>query len=221
MSSVAAATRLLIIRHGETDWNAARRIQGHTDIALNDTGRQQARLLAEALTDSPIHHVYSSDLQRAAETARIIAAPHAAPVALLPSLRERHFGDIEGSSFIDFEQHYPQDSLHWRKRDPAWAPPGGGESLQQLRDRIVQQVAEIGKRHNGEHVAIVTHGGVLDVLSRAATRQGLQAARTWYLPNCGINRLLWTAEGLTLIGWGDTRHLEALDGSPLQDSSVR
>ena len=221
MSSVAAATRLLIIRHGETDWNAQRRIQGHTDIPLNAVGHQQSRLLAQVLTDSPIHHVYSSDLLRAAETAEAIAAPHGAPVARTPQLRERHVGAIEGSSFIDFEQHYPQDSLRWRKRDPAWEPPGGGESLQQLRDRIVQTVLEIGRQHNGEHVAIVTHGGVLDVLYRAATRQGLQAPRTWYLPNCAINRLLWTPEGLTLIGWGDTRHLEALEGAPLQDSSVR
>ena len=65
------------------------------------------------------------------------------------------------------------------------------------------------------------HGGVMDVLYRAATRLDLQAPRTWYLPNCAINRLLWTPEGLTLIGWGDTRHLEALEGAPLQDSSVR
>ena len=82
--SIAAATRLLIIRHGETAWNAERRIQGHTDIPLNDTGRQQARALAEALTDSPIHAVYSSDLQRAEETGRIIAASHDAKVITTP-----------------------------------------------------------------------------------------------------------------------------------------
>ncbi|WP_323031502.1 histidine phosphatase family protein [Brachymonas denitrificans] len=219
--SIAAATRLLIIRHGETAWNAERRIQGHTDIPLNDTGRQQARALAEALNDSPIHAVYCSDLQRAEETGRIIASSHDARVITTPQLRERHFGHIEGKTFIDFEVHFPDESMRWRKRDPNWAPPGGGESLADLRDRIVQTVNDIGRQHNGEHVAIVSHGGVLDVLYRAAARLGLQAARTWYLPNCAINRLLWTPDGLTLIGWGDTRHLDALDGPALQDSSVR
>ena len=142
--SIAAATRLLIIRHGETAWNAERRIQGHTDIPLNDTGPQQARALAEALTDSPIHAVYSSDLQRAEETGRIIAASHDAKVITTPQLRERHFGHIEGKTFIDFEVHFPEESLRWRKRDPNWAPPGGGESLAQLRDRAA---LEARRRH--------------------------------------------------------------------------
>ena len=174
MSSVAAATRLLIIRHGETDWNAQRRIQGHTDIPLNAVGHQQSRLLAQALTDSPIHHVYSSDLLRAAETAEAIATPHGAPVARTPQLRERHFGAIEGSSFIDFEQHYPQDSLRWRKRDPAWAPPGGGESLLTFQERVAQEVQALAAQNIGNQIAIVTHGGVLDVLYRQAARLGLQ-----------------------------------------------
>lgn len=217
----AAATRLLVIRHGETAWNAERRIQGHTDIALNERGQQQALLLATALADSPIDAIYSSDLQRARQTAEAIAAPHAAPVYTTAELRERHFGHIEGKTFADFEQQHPDDALHWRKRTPDWAPPGGGESLVMLRDRIVRQVNAIASQHNGQHVAIVSHGGVLDVLYRAAARLGLQAARTWYLPNCAINRLLWTPDGLTLIGWGDTRHMDALDEAPLQDSSVR
>ncbi|MGC9561068.1 histidine phosphatase family protein [Brachymonas sp. M4Q-1] len=219
--TAAAATRLLVIRHGETAWNAARRIQGHTDIPLDATGVAQAEHLAEALADSPIHAVYTSDLQRAEQTARIIAAPHQAPVTPLPALRERGFGSIEGMTFLDFEVQRPQDSMHWRKRTPDWTPPEGGESLLTLRERIVATVNAIGARHNGQHVAIVSHGGVLDILYRAATRQGLQAARTWYLPNCAINRLLWTPDGLTLIGWGDTRHLDDMAEGPLHDSSVR
>ncbi len=221
MSLSVAATRLLLLRHGETEWNATRRIQGHTDIALNATGRRQAERLAQALTDSPINAVYSSDLQRAAETARIVAAPHAAPITTNALLRERNLGQIEGSTFLDFEVRFPEESMRWRKRDPQWAPPGGGESLEQMRDRIVATVNAIAMQHNGEHIAIVSHGGVLDLLYRAATRLGLQAVRTWYLPNCAINRLLWTPDGLTLIGWGDTRHLDSLDDAPLHDSSVR
>ena len=202
-------TRIIAIRHGETDWNAQRRIQGHTDIPLNAVGHQQSRLLAQVLTDSPIHHVYSSDLLRAAETAEAIAAPHGAPVARTPQLRERHFGAIEGSSFIDFEQHYPQDSLRWRKRDPAWAPPGGGESLLTFQERVAQEVQALAAQNIGNQIAIVTHGGVLDVLYRQAARLGLQDARTWQLTNTAVNRLLWSPEGgLGLVGWADVSHLE-------------
>ena len=208
MSYAFAATRLLLIRHGETDWNVARRVQGHADIALNAKGRQQAERLGQALADSPIHHVYSSDLQRALQTAQAIAAVHAAPVHATPDLRERHFGDIEGMDFFSFEQQRPDAALQWRKRMPHWQPPGGGESLLMLRERVVQAVNAIASRHQGEHVAIVSHGGVLDVLYRAAVRLDLQAARTWYLPNCAINRMLWTPDGLALIGWGDVSHLE-------------
>ncbi|MFV0600369.1 MAG: histidine phosphatase family protein [Brachymonas sp.] len=175
-------TRLLVIRHGETDWNAQRRVQGHTDIALNDTGKRQASLLAQTLADSP-HHV-------------------------IAALRERRFGSIEGQVFADFEQQHPEAAFHWRMRTPHWQPPGDGESLLALRERVERAVHGIATRHPGQQVAIVSHGGVLDVLYRAATRQELQAARTWALPHCAINRLLWTPDGLTLIGWGDVSHLD-------------
>ena len=206
--SADTGTRLLVVRHGETDWNAQRRVQGHTDIALNDTGTRQASLLARALADSPIHHVYSSDLQRARQTAQTLAGPHDALHHVIAGLRERCFGSIEGQVFADFEQRHPEAAFHWRTRTPHWEPPGDGESLLALRDRVERVVSEIAARHPGQQVAIVSHGGVLDVLYRAATRQELQAARTWMLPHCAINRLLWTPSGLALVGWGDVSHLD-------------
>lgn len=206
--SADVLTRLLVIRHGETDWNAQRRVQGHTDIALNITGKRQASLLAQALTDGPIHAVYSSDLRRAWETAQAVALPHDAPHHVIAALRERRFGSIEGQVFADFEQQHPEAAFHWRMRTPHWQPPGDGESLLALRERVERTVYDIAARHPGQQVAIVSHGGVLDVLYRAATRQELQAARTWALPHCAINRLLWTPDGLTLIGWGDVSHLD-------------
>jgi probable phosphoglycerate mutase len=89
-------------------------------------------------------------------------------------------------------------------------PPQGGESLLTLRERIVNTVNELASRHPGQQIVVVAHGGVLDILYRAATRLDLQAPRTWGLTNTAVNRLLWTSEGLSLVGWGDTSHLEVL-----------
>jgi probable phosphoglycerate mutase len=133
-------------------------------------------------------------------------APQA--VALHAGLRERAFGVFEGCTHAEIEAQWPQDALRWRQRVPDWAPQGG-ESPLQLRQRVEQTVAHIAARHPGEHIALVAHGGVLDMLYRLATGQEVNAVRTWELGNCAINRLLWTPEGLTLVGWADTAHLEA------------
>ena len=214
------STRITAVRHGETAWNRDTRIQGSLDIALNATGQWQARQLAHALADEPPCAIYSSDLQRALATAQAVAERTAAPLHLAPGLRERRFGIFEGRTFADIEAELPEHARRWRQREPDYAPEGG-ETLLQLRERVLHTTDTLAARHPGEHIVLVAHGGVLDVLYRSTARLGLQAARTWYLPNCAINRLLWTPDGLTLIGWGDTRHLEALEGAPLQDSSVR
>lgn len=202
------AVRIIAIRHGETAWNALGRIQGHTDIGLNDNGHAQAQQVAQALSGEALDAIYSSDLQRAWQTAQAIAAVTAAPLHAEPGLRERCFGSFEGSSFAQIAQQQPQAAQLWRKRDVQFAPPDGGESLLQLQERIAAAVQRVAAAHIGGHIALVAHGGVLDMLYRLATRQHLQAPRTWQLPNAAINRLLWTPEsGLTLVGWGDVQHL--------------
>ena len=202
------ATHILAIRHGETDWNIAGRIQGHTDIPLNATGIQQAEKLASSLADAPLAHIYSSDLLRAWATAQALAQCNGAPLTAHAGLRERCFGIYEGQRFVDIEASHPEDALRWRKRDPAFAP-SQGESLQTLLTRVSETVTAMAAAHLGQHIAIVAHGGVLDSLYRLATHQGLQATRTWELGNTSINRLLWTPDsGLTLVGWGDTSHLQ-------------
>ncbi len=202
------STRILAIRHGETAWNVDTRIQGHLDIPLNDTGRWQAQRLARALAArDTIHAVYSSDLQRAHATAQAIAQATGAPLATHPGLRERGFGLFEGKTYVEIEQTWPEDSAHWRQRTPHWAP-AGGESLLQVRERIIHTLHELAARHPGQQIVLVAHGGVMDQLYRAATGQDLQAPRTWQLGNTAVNRLLWTPEGLSLVGWADTSHLE-------------
>ena len=202
-------TRIIAIRHGETAWNVDTRIQGHLDIPLNDTGLWQARQVGQALADEPVAAIYSSDLQRAYATAQAVAQATGAPLTPERGLRERGFGDFQGRTFQQIERESPEQALRWRKRDPHYTPEGG-ESLVTLRDRIERTVTALAQQHVGEQVVMVAHGGVLDVLYRLATRQDIQAPRTWQLANAAINRLLWTPDGLTLVGWADTQHLDQI-----------
>lgn len=201
------ATRIIAIRHGETAWNVDSRLQGHLDIPLNDVGLWQARQAALALADEPIDAIYSSDLQRAWVTARAIAETTQAPLTAHQGLRERGFGVLQGHTFEELEAKEPEQAYRWRKRDPAFAPEGG-ESLIALRERITATTHALAAQHVGGQIVLVAHGGVLDVLYRAATRQDIQAPRTWQLGNAAINRLLWTPDGLSLVGWADTQHLD-------------
>ena len=213
------ATQITAVRHGETDWNAQSRLQGHLDIDLNERGRWQAQRVGQALADSGITTIYCSDLRRAHDTALAISraiAQHsgiaATDLRLEPGLRERSFGDFQGLTYDEVGALHPQDALRWKQRDPHWAPPGG-ESPAALHQRIATTLHAIAAQHPGEHIALVSHGGVLDMLYRLATGQALNAARTWELGNCAINRLLYTPQALTLVGWADTQHLDeaALD----------
>jgi 2,3-bisphosphoglycerate-dependent phosphoglycerate mutase len=205
------ATRILAIRHGETAWNVDTRIQGHLDIPLNEVGLFQAQHLGQALAQrDAVHAVYASDLSRAHTTASAIAQAMGQSVTAHTGLRERHFGAFQGRTFAEIEAELPEHALHWRKRTPEWVPPGGGESLLMLRERILSTVNELAARHPGQQIVMVAHGGVMDILYRAATRLDLQAPRTWQLTNTAVNRLLWTPQGLSLVGWGDTSHLDSL-----------
>ncbi len=207
-------TRLIAIRHGETAWNVDTRIQGQLDVGLNERGQWQARQAARALAEEPIAAIYSSDLSRAFDTARAIGAAVGLDPTPFIGLRERAFGIFEGRTWAEIETQWPEDTRRWREREPGWAP-AQGETLEQVRDRVAAATEELAQRHRGEQIVLVAHGGVMDALYRLATQQAVQAPRTWHLGNAAINRLLWSPQGLSLVGWGDTRHLEdaALDES--------
>jgi probable phosphoglycerate mutase len=205
------ATRILAIRHGETAWNVATRIQGQLDIPLNATGEWQAAQLAQALSaQEKIDAIYTSDLLRAYATAQAIGQAVKLPLNSHLGLRERGFGDFEAKTFAEIAIALPEDSLRWRQRDPHWAPPGGGESLVAMRERVVSTVNHLASGHLGGNIVLVAHGGVMDILYRAANRLDLQAPRTWDLSNTAVNRLLWTPEGLSLVGWADRSHIDGL-----------
>ena len=204
-------TRISAIRHGETAWNVDTRLQGDLDIPLNEVGLRQAQHLAQTLVQrETIDAIYASDLSRAHSTAQAIAQAMGQTVTVHAGLRERHFGAFQGRTYAQIETELPEHAWHWRKRTPDWAPPGGGESLTVLRERVIQTVEALAAAHAGQHIVMVAHGGVLDILYRAAARLDLQAPRTWALTNTAVNRLLWTPQGLSLVGWGDTSHLDAV-----------
>jgi probable phosphoglycerate mutase len=211
------ATRIIAVRHGETSWNVDARIQGQRDIALNDTGRWQARRVGEALAAEPITAVYTSDLSRAHATAQSISEVKGVPAIPHTGLRERSFGMFEGKTFDEIHETWPEHAKNWRRRVPEWQPPEGGESLLELRERVTRTLQELAARHPGEQIVVVAHGGVLDALYRVATGQEVNSPRTWELPNGAINRLLWTPQGFTLVGWSDTNHL---DDAPADETTT-
>ena len=200
-------TRVLAIRHGETAWNVDTRVQGHLDIPLNDTGRWQAHRLALAVAEEGIEVIYASDLLRALETAQAVARGSGREVITDTGLRERGFGIFEGCTFAEVEQRWPKQSARWRKRDLDFGPEGG-ETLRAFYERCIGTATRLAATHPGQTIALVAHGGVMDCLYRAASRVELNASRTWELGNASINRLLYTPDGFSLVGWSDTFHLE-------------
>jgi 2,3-bisphosphoglycerate-dependent phosphoglycerate mutase len=201
-----ALTRVVAVRHGETAWNVQTRIQGQIDVDLNAAGREQARRLGRALADEKFDAVYASDLRRAADTAHAVAEQAGLPLRTEVSLRERGFGAFEGLTWAEVEQQHPEASRRWRERDAGFGPLGG-ETLAVFYERAVNALAAIAARHRGQHIVVVTHGGVLDVLYRAASRIAIDAPRTWQLGNASINRVLHGDQGFTLVGWNDNFHL--------------
>jgi probable phosphoglycerate mutase len=201
-------THLWVIRHGETAWNAEHRIQGHLDIPLSPTGFRQAACLAERLAHERVDAVYSSELARAWLTALPVAERLGLEVIPEPRLRERCFGVFEGLTLDEIAARHPEAFRLWRARDPAWAMDGG-ETGQQLIDRVTAALFDLAARHRGQTVALVTHGGVLDVAYRAARALAWDAPREHQMLNASINRLRVTfpPPALSMVEWGDVAHL--------------
>jgi probable phosphoglycerate mutase len=151
-------TELLLVRHGETDWNRERRFQGHADPPLNDAGREQAHELAETLAGEGIDAIYTSDLQRARETAEILAARFGSEVVALRELREIDVGDWQGLTWPEIEERHPDGAARWHRDGHGW---DGGETYEQLRERIVAALRGIAERHPGQRVLVVGHGGTV------------------------------------------------------------
>jgi broad specificity phosphatase PhoE len=182
-------TELLLVRHGETDWNRERRFQGHADPPLNDAGREQAHELAESLAREGIDAIYTSDLQRARETAEILAARFGSEVVALRELREIDVGDWQGLTWPEIEERHPDGAARWGRDGHGW---DGGETYDQLRERIVAALRGIAARHPGQRVLVVGHGGT--VRATRAFVEGVSVVesrgRSPAIGNCEVFRVV-------------------------------
>ncbi len=199
-------TELILIRHGETEWNRERRMQGQTNTPLSDLGRAQAAAVGQRLASHPFAALYSSDLQRAWDTAAAIAQASGRKIISEPRLRERTFGILEGFTHAEMLQRHPAEHARFELREPDYAVPGG-ESPRQFFQRSLGCLEEIAAAHAGERVVVVTHGLVLDTLHRAARNMPLEAKREAPLLNASLNIFERTANGWTETAWGDVAHL--------------
>ena len=158
-------TTLLLVRHGETDWNLQSRFQGHADPPLNETGLAQARQLATMLAPRPLAAVYSSPLRRALQTAQIVAEPHGLRPEPVEGLREVDVGAWQGLSRDEVEQRFPEQFRRWLAFGQGWED---GETYEEMGRRAVATLLELARRHEGETVLGVTHGGPIRAALAAA-----------------------------------------------------
>lgn len=207
-------TRLCIVRHGETAWNAEHRVQGQLDIPLNEIGLRQAQAVGRTLKDERFDAIYSSDLVRARQTAQPSANLFSMKILLEKDLRERHYGIFERLTYAEVKVRYPEDYARFEARDPEYAFQTG-ESLKDFSARSIAVISRIVNEHEDENILVFTHGGVLDKLYRFITGLPLSAERNFGIPNAGLNRVELTPSGWQIRSWADAAHLErALDDLP-------
>jgi probable phosphoglycerate mutase len=214
-------TQVLFIRHGETDWNRIKRIQGHIDIPLAASGVVQAgqlaqRLLQESKAGARLGAVYCSDLLRAQQTAKPFADALGLTLNLNAGLRERLYGDFQGHSGDEIREKYPDEYANWQSHNPDFAPPDG-ESQRAFSQRVLHAVEPIVAAHPDGRIAIVAHGGVLDCIYRFVREVPLDAPRDWPLLNSSINVVDFENGQAKVVSWGDVAHLS----SPGSDDDLK
>ncbi|QHI97827.1 histidine phosphatase family protein [Xylophilus rhododendri] len=212
-------TELILIRHGETDWNRAMRFQGQTDVSLNAAGLAQAQRLAARVAAETVHHLVSSDLQRAWQTAEPAAAQLGLPVAADTGLREQCFGVAEGLTAAEIRETRPADWARWTsfQADQSFE---GGESTRRFHTRSIAAIRALAAAHTGRTLLLVTHGGVLDMVFRTARALSLDGPRMAEIPNAGFNRVRIAADGhIDILVWADTAHLDGLPSQPVYDQT--
>jgi probable phosphoglycerate mutase len=209
-------TELLLIRHGETDMNRELRFQGHVNVGLNAIGHEQARRLGARMAGETVHALYVSDLLRARQTAQPIADELALPPVAERGLREQHFGRVDGMRVDDIRREHPEAWAGWLRFDEDFAMPGG-ESTRAFHTRALEAVRRLAAAHPQQTVAVVTHGGVLDMVWRTARALGLGGPRQSDIPNAGLSRIRVRGGAIDILAWADTRHLADLPPQPVYD----
>ena len=217
-------TELILIRHGETDWNRELRFQGQVDVPLNATGLEQARRVAQRLLAEPfgVQHLVCSDLLRTRQTAepsaQALLPQLSLDAAADPGLREQNFGIMDGMRVQDVKTDHAQAWERWVRFEADYAMPGG-ETTRQFHTRVMDAVRCIALEHTGKTVMVVTHGGVLDMIWRTARGTGLDGPRQSDIPNAGFNRVRVQGEAVEVLDWADVRHLADLPAQPVYDQT--
>lgn len=197
---------LIAVRHGETDFNAERRMQGHLDVPLSVTGRVQAQAAAARLADEPIDKIYSSDLQRALETARIIHEGREIELVTDLRLREFHMGTFQGMTLSEAREKHGDAWERFFIHDADFALPGG-QSRNQKQVEIASFMEEVVRSQAGGRMLVVTHGGILIAMLRHVL--GIPASHYFRvsIENTGIQRFRYKNETWQLVSWGEVDHL--------------
>ena len=207
-------TRLCLVRHGETAWNAEGRVQGQLDIPLSGTGRAQARAVASALAREAFDAIWSSDLGRVRETAQPYAEVSRKEILISRDLRERHYGDFQGITYAEAKARLPEEYARFRDKDPDF-DFRTGESLKGFNERVLRFFNGLLTAHPGKNLLVFTHGGVLEMVYRHATGRGLSTPRDFEIPNAALNRLSVAGGAWRVLAWADVHHLAAtLDDLP-------
>lgn len=201
-------TQFIIVRHGETAWNLDVRWQGHLDSPLTVRGIAQAEALARRLRKMKFSALYSSDLGRAHRTARIISNATGHRIAVDERLRERNLGIFQGLRTDEIQQSYPEEYGLHKSIGPDYVIPGG-ESLRQQVERNLSCLEEIGQRHAGESIVVVTHGGVLGGLFRHTLCIPFESPRRFESTNGSLNIFVYEKPHWVLQTWGDISHLNS------------
>jgi probable phosphoglycerate mutase len=215
-------TELILIRHGETDWNRELRFQGQVDVPLNAVGHEQARRLGVRLAGEAVNLLVCSDLIRTRQTALPISQQSLHPLkreaVLNSALREQNFGVIDGMRVEDIKARHPDTWAQWIKfqSDFAFA---GGETTQQFHSRVMAAVRALALTHAQQTLVVVTHGGVLDMIYRTARDLPLSGPRQSEIPNAGLNRVRIEGDAIEIIAWADTQHLADMPAQPIYDQA--
>ena len=202
------AAVLLLVRHGETLWNAENRVQGHADSPLSERGIIQAKTISSFLADESITAAYSSDLSRAYETARIIAEPHGCTVVSCPELREADYGEWTGLLMSEVKSHWPEITAAYAK-DPTGVKIPGGESARELMERACLKSAEIASAHQGQTVLVCAHGGSIRAII-AGVLNSPNILWRFKLGNAGISIIEWGTQNPRLLALNILSHLQNL-----------
>ncbi|RYX94227.1 MAG: histidine phosphatase family protein [Comamonadaceae bacterium] len=212
-------TDLILIRHGETDWNRELRFQGQVDVPLNAVGHEQARRIAQRLAAERIDHLYASDLLRTQQTAQPLSQQLTIEGIPETGLREQNFGLVDGMRVDDIKLQHPDAWDRWTQFNADWAFGGGAESTRVFHGRVMEAVRRLVASHPGQTLAVVTHGGVLDMIFRTARALDLHGPRQSEIPNAGLNRVRFNGDAIDIVGWADVSHLADLPPQPVYDQT--